>query len=46
MTSARFMTPDGSLFYLSGPPVMISVFKNRLRAFGLENERIRVDDWE
>ena len=38
--------PEGSLFYLSGPPVMIGVFKNRLRDLGVESERIRVDDWE
>ena len=38
--------PDNSLFYLSGPPVMISVFKSRLRDLGAEAERIRVDDWE
>ncbi len=38
--------PGGSLFYLSGPPVMISVFKSRLRDLGVETERIRVDDWE
>jgi ferredoxin-NADP reductase len=38
--------PDGSLFYLSGPPAMISAFKKRLLDLGVEAERIRVDDWE
>jgi len=38
--------PQNSLFYLSGPPVMITVFKNRLRDLGVEPECIRVDDWE
>lgn len=39
-------TPDGSLFYLSGPPAMIRTFKKRLLDLGVETERIRVDDWE
>ncbi len=38
--------PDGSLFYLSGPPAMIAAFKNRLLDLGVETECIRVDDWE
>jgi len=38
--------PEGALFYLSGPPAMISTFKSRLRDLGVEGERIRVDDWE
>lgn len=38
--------PEGSLFYLSGPPAMISAFKSRLRDLGVESGRIRVDDWE
>jgi ferredoxin-NADP reductase len=38
--------PSGSLFYLSGPPAMISAFKNRLRDLGVESARVRVDDWE
>ena len=38
--------PEGSLFYLSGPPAMISSFKNRLLDLGVESGRIRVDDWE
>jgi len=39
-------SPDESLFYLSGPPAMISAFKNRLLDLGVETERICVDDWE
>lgn len=38
--------PAGSVFFLSGPPAMISAFKARLRDQGVEGERIRVDDWE
>lgn len=38
--------PEGSLFYLSGPPAMIKIFKSRLRELGVGSERIRVDDWE
>ncbi len=36
---------ENALFYLSGPPAMISLFKNRLRDLGVESERVRVDDW-
>ncbi|MEI7898899.1 MAG: hypothetical protein WCK89_01505 [bacterium] len=38
--------PDGSLFYLSGPPSMILNFRGRLLNLGVASERIRVDDWE
>ncbi|NLX26357.1 MAG: FAD-dependent oxidoreductase [Lentisphaerae bacterium] len=38
--------PTGSLFYLSGPPAMIEVFKKRLLDLGVASECIRVDDWE
>lgn len=38
--------PDGSLFYLSGPPAMISTFKRRLLDLGAGCGNIRVDDWE
>ena len=44
--SIHSAAPDGSLFYLSGPPAMIRLFKNRLSETGVERERIRVDDWE
>jgi glycine betaine catabolism B len=40
------VAPDGSLFYLSGPPAMITTFKSRLLGLGVEAERVRVDDWE
>ncbi|HPR83313.1 MAG TPA: FAD-dependent oxidoreductase [Pontiellaceae bacterium] len=39
-------SPDDSIFYLSGPPAMISTFKNRLLDLGADSGRIRVDDWE
>ncbi len=38
--------PDGSLFYLSGPPTMIVAFKKRLCELGVPVSRIVVDDWE
>lgn len=38
--------PEGSLFYLSGPPAMIGAFKSRLGDLGVESGLIRVDDWE
>lgn len=38
--------PAGALFFLSGPPAMISAFKTRLRDLGVGSDRIRVDDWE
>jgi ferredoxin-NADP reductase len=38
--------PQNALFYLSGPPVMINIFKGRLRDLGVTSEYIRVDDWE
>lgn len=36
----------GSLFFLSGPPAMIAAFRGRLRGLGVDEKRIRVDDWE
>ena len=39
-------TPHNALFYLSGPPAMIQSFRARLLELGVENECIRVDDWE
>lgn len=39
-------SPDNSIFYLSGPPAMISTFKDRLLDLGTDAGRIRVDDWE
>lgn len=38
--------PDGALFYLSGPPAMITAFKEHLLDAGVEDDCIRVDDWE
>jgi len=38
--------PHDSLFYLSGPPTMISAFKTRLLDLGAGTDCIRVDDWE
>ena len=38
--------PQNALFYLSGPPAMIQRFKVRLLELGVENECIRVDDWD
>ena len=38
--------PADTHFYLSGPPAMIHAFKNRLSNLGVDNPRIRVDDWE
>lgn len=42
---ARTATTD-SLYYLSGPPPMIQVFKRRLIEKGIQSKRIRVDNWE
>lgn len=38
--------PKNALFYLSGPPVMIQRFRKRLGDLGVNDETIRVDDWE
>lgn len=35
-----------TLFYLSGPPIMIDVFKAGLLERDVEPERILIDDWE
>lgn len=40
------IAPDGALFCLSGPPMMISTFKKCLLDLGVEAGWIRVDDWE
>jgi len=37
---------DGAFFYLSGPPGMISSFKQKLLDLSIENECILIDDWE
>ena len=38
--------PPSSVFYLSGPPVMLATLGNGLRAAGVPPERIRTDAWE
>ena len=38
--------PADALFFLSGPPAMIHLFKARLLGLGVAGECIRVDDWE
>jgi ferredoxin-NADP reductase len=35
-----------ALYFLSGPPVMIRTFRDRLLAAGVSGEQIRTDDWE
>lgn len=34
------------MFFLSGPPVMIRLFKEKLGESGVDAERIKTDDWE
>ena len=36
----------GSLFFLSGPPVMIASFRKYLESVGVDRGNIRTDDWE
>lgn len=38
--------PDRALFFVSGPPAMINAFRDRLNGLGVEQSRIRVDNWE
>lgn len=38
--------PDGALFYLSGPPLMISTLLKELHDFGVRDEMIKMDAWE
>lgn len=33
-------------YYISGPPVMIDVFKESLAAYGVDQKRIKIDEWE
>jgi ferredoxin-NADP reductase len=35
-----------SIFYLSGPPVMLTMLGTELQALGVTSERIRTDAWE
>lgn len=36
----------GSVYFVSGPPKMISLFKNSLIEFGVEGHLVLTDDWE
>jgi ferredoxin-NADP reductase len=36
----------GSVFFLSGPPVMIKKFKADLLAAGISQDQIKIDEWE
>jgi NAD(P)H-flavin reductase len=38
--------PTGSVFYLAGPPVMISALSSGLQTHGAGPEQVRVDAWE
>jgi ferredoxin-NADP reductase len=38
--------PDAGAFFISGPPVMIKSFKQYLLSKGVEENRIKTDDWE
>lgn len=33
-------------YFISGPPIMIKSFKNFLLSNGLEEKKIRTDEWE
>jgi len=35
-----------SNYFISGPPIMIKNFKQRLIQFGVQNEHVLTDDWE
>jgi ferredoxin-NADP reductase len=37
---------DASAFFISGPPVMIKNFKQYLFRKGIDENRIKTDDWE
>jgi ferredoxin-NADP reductase len=43
---ARLPKPENKVFYLSGPPAMLSTLGNQLKTRGLAPERIRTDAWE
>jgi ferredoxin-NADP reductase len=36
----------GAVYFISGPPVMIRSFRERLLAAGVPGEQVRTDDWE
>ncbi len=43
---AETKSMDDPLYYLSGPPGMIKVFKGRLLEQGVLSEDVRIDEWE
>ncbi len=36
---------DKSVFFISGPPVMIKLFQQQLIQSGIEKEKIVIDEW-
>ncbi len=34
------------VYYVSGPPAMISSFKNKLIQLGVDKDNIKIDEWE
>jgi len=44
--SSAICPPSSALFYLAGPPIMISVLSSSLRAHSTAQEQIRIDAWE
>ena len=38
--------PAGKVFYLSGPPVMLTTLGQQLQVRGVPSEQIRTDAWE
>ena len=46
ITAIHAAAPEGAIFFLSGPPAMIKIFRGRLLDLGVASECIRVDDWE
>ena len=43
---AEVMEPASKVFYLSGPPIMLTTLGNQLRERGLAASQIRTDAWE
>ncbi len=44
--AARVRDKENAIFYLSGPPIMIDVFRSGLTGLGIASAHIRVDDWD
>ncbi|MDR3217843.1 MAG: FAD-dependent oxidoreductase [Dysgonamonadaceae bacterium] len=40
------MHPDAGAFFISGPPAMIKGFKQYLTGKGVEEDKVKTDDWE